>query len=239
MARLTEDELKAITDSEIRQSIGGMSGGRLSEQRRRAEYYYLGLAKGDLSPPEIDGRSNFVDTTVRNQIEWMIPSLMKTFCSGDEVVQFTPTKPDDDENAKNATEYINYLFFKKNDGYTVLQTAIRDALLQKAGIIKIWWDDSIEESREEYRALSDMDLAILMDDEEITPIEQKSYPDEEDQEQRQQAEQQLTQQLQEVSQALANEPQVMPQIGTSARLGKNSDQKALLPRQDVRGELLK
>lgn len=213
MARLTEDELKAITDSEIRQSIGGMSGGRLSEQRRRAEYYYLGLAKGDLSPPEIDGRSNFVDTTVRNQIEWMIPSLMKTFCSGDEVVQFTPTKPNDNENAKNATEYINYLFFKKNDGYTVLQTAIRDALLQKAGIIKIWWDDSVEESREEYRALSDIDLAMLMDDDEITPIEQKSYPDEEDQEQRQQAEQQLTQQLQQVSQSLANEPQIMPQMG--------------------------
>ena len=81
MSGLTEDELIALTDAEIRLSIGGQSGGKLSEQRRKAEYYYLGLPKGDLSPPEIDGRSNFVDTTIRNQIEWMMPSLMKTFCS--------------------------------------------------------------------------------------------------------------------------------------------------------------
>ena len=201
MDRMTDDKLKALIDNEIRQAIGGMSGSRLSEQRRKAEYYYLGLAKGDLSPPEIDGRSNFVDTTVRNQIEWMIPSLMKTFCSSDRVVEFEATKPGDEDKASNATEYINYLFFKKNEGYKVLQTAIRDALLQKAGIIKVWWDDRVEESREEYRALSEMDLAILLQDEEIEPIEQKSYPDEEDAKQRQQAIEQLTPQLNQAMQA--------------------------------------
>ncbi|HEX5539885.1 MAG TPA: hypothetical protein VFX01_08880, partial [Methylophilaceae bacterium] len=159
------------------------------------------MAKGDLSPPEIDGRSTFVDTTVRNQIEWMVPSLMKTFCSSENVVEFTPTKEGEDEKAKLATDYVNYLFFKKNDGYTVLQTAIRDALLQKAGIIKIWWDDRIEESREEYRALSDIDLAMLMQDDEIEPIEQKPYPDEEDAKQRAQALEQLDQQLQQAMQS--------------------------------------
>lgn len=194
---MTEDQLKAITDAEIRQAIGNL-GGKLSEQRRRAEYYYLGLAKGDLAPPEIDGRSTFVDTTVRNQIEWMIPSLMKTFCSGDNVVEFTPTKEGDDEKAKLATDYVNHLFFKENDGYTILQTAIRDALLQKTGIIKVWWDDREIESREDYQGLTEIELAQLMQDDEIEPIEQKSYPDEEDIEQRQQAIEQLTMQLQQV-----------------------------------------
>lgn len=198
MAKLTDNELKAITDSEIRQALGGTMGGKLSEQRRRAEYYYLGLPKGDLAPPEIDGRSSFVDTTVRNQIEWMVPSLMKTFCSGESVVEFTATKEGDDDKAKMATDYINHLFYKVNDGYNVLQTAIRDALLQKAGILKIWWDDKVIESREDYKGLSDIDLAQLMQDDEIEPVEQASYPDEEDAEQRQQALAQLAQQLQQV-----------------------------------------
>lgn len=202
MAGLNEDQLRAITDQEIRQCIGGITGGKLAEARRKAEQYYLGLPKGDLSPPEIDGRSTFVDTTVRNQIEWMVPSLMRTFCSGENVVEFSAAKPGDEQKAQNATDYINYLFFKKNNGYTVLQTAIRDALLQKAGIIKIWWDDREEESREEYRGMTDVDLALLMDDDEVTPIEQKSYVDEDDEKQRKAAVAHLKQQLEQAEQQL-------------------------------------
>lgn len=202
MAKMTEQEVKAIIDAETRQAIGGTIGGKLSEQRRRAEYYYLGIPKDDLAPPEIDGRSTFVDTTIRNQIEWMVPSLMKTFCSGDSVVEYTPTKKGEEEQAKLATDYMNYLFYKKNDGYNVLQTAIRDALLQKAGIIKIWWDNREEQTREDYKGLSDVDLALLMDDEEIEPIEQEAYIDEEDAEQRQEAIQQLSEKLMQAQQGV-------------------------------------
>lgn len=202
MPQMDEQELKTVIDAEVRQAIGGTLGGRLTEQRRRAEYYYLGLAKDDLAPPEIDGRSTFVDTTIRNQIEWMVPSLMKTFCSSENVVEFTPTKATDEDAAKLATDYVNYLLMKKNEGYYVIQTAIRDALLQKAGIVKIWWDDRVEESREDYRGLSDIDLAILLDDEEIEPIEQKSYPDDEDLKQREQALQQLNEKLAQAMQGV-------------------------------------
>ena len=52
---MTEDQLKALTDSEMRQAVG-YYGGKLSEQRRKAEFYYLGLPKGDLTPPEVEGR---------------------------------------------------------------------------------------------------------------------------------------------------------------------------------------
>lgn len=221
MAKLTDQELKAITDSEIRQALGGHMGGKLSEARRKAEYYYLGLAKGDLSPPDVEGRSTFVDTTIRNQIEWMTPTLMKIFTSSENVVEFSATKEGDEDKAEMATDYINYLFYKKNEGYKVLQTAIRDALLQKAGIIKVWWDDRVEETKEEYRGLSDIDLAQLMKDDEIEPVEHSSYPDEDDAEQRQEALQHLNEQLQQAKQAAQHEPappvdahgQPMPQMG--------------------------
>ena len=215
MAAMDEDTLKAITDEEIRNSVGGTQGGKLSAARRKAEYYYLGLPKGDLAPPEVDGRSTFVDTTVRNQIEWMMPSLMKTFCSGESVVQFTASKEGDEDKADLATDYINHLFYKKNLGYTVLQTAMRDALLQKAGIIKIWWDNRKEESREEYRGMADVDLALLMEDDEVTPIEQSSYPDEDDAEQREEAIAQLSQQLEQALQiAQTGQPEAVQGVQT-------------------------
>lgn len=202
MPQMDEQELKAVIDAEVRQAIGGTLGGKLTEQRRRAEYYYLGLAKDDLAPPEVDGRSTFVDTTIRNQIEWMTPSLMKTFCSSENVVEFTPTKAGDEDAAALATDYINYLLMKKNDGYYVLQTAIRDALLQKAGIIKVWWDDREEQTREDYRGLSDIDLALLLEDDEIEPIEQTSYVDEDDLKQREAALGQLNEKLAQAMQGV-------------------------------------
>jgi hypothetical protein len=39
---------------------------------------------------------------------------------GETVVEFTPTKAGDEAKAKNATDYINYLFYKKNPGYSIV-----------------------------------------------------------------------------------------------------------------------
>ena len=113
---MTEDELRALTDSEMRQSVGYF-GGKLAEQRRKAEYYYLGLPKGDLTPPEVEGRSAVVSPDVRNTIEAMLPQLMVKFTGGDSVVEFEPTKPglEAEQEAKSVTEYLNYIFFKKNN----------------------------------------------------------------------------------------------------------------------------
>lgn len=206
---MTDDELRALTDSEMRQAIGYW-GGKLSEQRRRAEYYYLGLAKGDLTPPEVDGRSSFVSTDVRNTIESMLPQLMVKFVGSDSVVEFEPTKPGDEQKADMCTQYMNYLFFKKNNGHAITYNWFKDALLQKRGIIKVWWDTRGEERREEYKGLNDIELAQILEDPEVEPIEQNTYPDEEAAKQREQLLEQLNGQLMQAQQAMqAGAPQAL------------------------------
>jgi hypothetical protein len=190
MAKLNDDSLKALVDAELRQAVG-FYGGKLAEQRRKAEAYFYAVAEGDLAPPEVVGRSSVVVPVVRNTIEAMLPQLMVKFTGGDTVVEFEPTQPDDEQKAKNCTDYLNYLFFKKNNGHLVTYSWFKDALKLKRGIAKVWWDTRDEESREEYRGLSQVELAQIMDDPEIEVIEQKSYPDEEDAKQRQQALEQL------------------------------------------------
>lgn len=200
MARMTDDQLKAITDGEMRQALGYYSG-KLGMQRLKAMAYYLGEAKLDLSPPEVEGRSSVVSPDVRNTVESMLPQLMVKFCGGDEVVSFEPQKPGDEKKAEQATDYINHLFYTRNDGERIAYNWMKDALLSKNGIVKVWWDDRAEEKREEYTGLSDIELAQLMDDDEIEVTEQKTYPDEDDAEQRQRYVEQLTQQLQQAQQA--------------------------------------
>lgn len=207
MARLSDDELRALTDAEMQDATGyiGMSS-RLAAQRQRTEYYFLALPKGDLAPSEIEGRSSVVDTSVRDVVLGMEAPLIKTFCGTEDVVEFTATKPEAEAQAKQVTEYLNHVLKKKNPGYAIVSAWIRDALLQKVGFLKVWWDDSEVRSKEEYRGQTPEQLAILLDDPEIEPIAQKTYPDPEAQKQHENALRQMDGQLAQMAQAAMSDP---------------------------------
>lgn len=199
-SRLSDDELKALVSRELRASVA-YDGGKLADQRRRAFQYFMGEAVGDLAPPEVDGRSKAVSTDVRNTILSMMPQLVAKFVGGENAVEFEAAKQGDEQKAQDATNYINYLFLKQNDGYEIASTWIFDALLQKNGIAKVWWDTRAEEKREEYRGLTEVELAQVLEDDEVEPIEQNTYPDEEDAKARAQALEQMNAQLQQAMQA--------------------------------------
>ena len=77
---MTEDELTTRIGEELRGSLGYFSD-ELSKQREMAMEYYYSLPFGN----EVEGRSQFVDSTVQDTIEWIKPSLMRIFASGDEI----------------------------------------------------------------------------------------------------------------------------------------------------------
>lgn len=210
MAGMTEDQLMAACDAEMRQAVGYWSG-KLAMQRQRAMYFYLGLPKLELAPPEVEGRSQVVSPDVRNTIESMLPQLMVKFAGSDHPVEFEPTKPGDEQKAEQATDYVSYLYNVKNRGERVTYNWMKDALLSKNGIVKVWWDKRAEEKREEYVGLTQIELAQLMDDEEVEIIEQKSYADPEDQEQRAKALEQLQGNLQAAMQA-QGDPQAVQAV---------------------------
>lgn len=204
--KMTEDQLRAITDAEMRVAVGYYTG-KLGAQRQKAMAYYLGKPTNDLTPPEIEGRSSVVSPDVRNTIEAMLPQLMVKFAGGDNVVEFEATKPGEELKAQQATDYVNYVYHVKNPGERITYTWLKDALLSKNGIVKVWWDDRSEQKREEYEGLDEWELAQIMDDDEVEVTEQKAYPDEEDIEQRQKAVEQLTKQLTQAQQAAQQNPQ--------------------------------
>ena len=198
--KITDDELIARVDQEMRMAQDYM-GGKLSQQRRKALQYYMGKAEGDLSPPEVEGRSSFVSTDVADTVEWILPSLLRIFTSSDRVVQLSPRKKGMEQTAEDATDFLNWIFTTQNNGFHSLYTMFKDALISKTGILKVWWDDHKEQAREEYKGLSDGELAQLLDDKEVEPIEHSSRPDEEDVEHREKAIEQLSHQLAQAQQA--------------------------------------
>jgi len=162
--------------SRIHQEINDSLGydGEISIQREEAIKYYYALPFGN----EIDGRSQYVDSTVQDTIEWIKPSLMRVFASGDEMVKFTPHGPEDVQAAEQATDYVNYVFTKDNPGWEILYSWFHDALLQKNGIVKVWWDEYPETQREEYHALTDMEFEVLTGNKDVEIIEHEEYYEE-------------------------------------------------------------
>src|SRR5690242_14777069 len=59
----------------------------LSEQRAQALKYYFGEPFGN----ETKGSSQVVTRDVQETIDWIMPSLMKVFFSGGQVVKFNPS----------------------------------------------------------------------------------------------------------------------------------------------------
>ena len=193
---LTEDEIKALIDGEVRQAVGYF-GGRLANMRQKALVYYEGLPSLDLSPPEVEGRSTVVATEVRNVIQSILPTLMEKFSAGEDVVSCEPSKEGDEQAAKDATEYLNHIFYKEHNGHKLLETAFLDGLISKCGFIKIWWDTRVVETKEEYAGLNEIELAEILDDEEVEPISHDQYEDEEAQEQKAKAVASISQQLEQ------------------------------------------
>jgi len=168
--QVTEEDLITRIRGELTESLGYM-GDTISQQREQAMSYYYGQPFGN----EVEGRSQYVDSTVQDTIEWIKPSLMRVFASGDEMVKFIPHGPEDVKMAEQATDYVNYVFTKDNPGWEILYSWFTDALLSKNGIVKVWWEEYDEAVREEYKNLSDDQFNYLVLPEEVEVIEHTAH----------------------------------------------------------------
>ncbi len=167
--KVTEEELVSRIKNEITDALG--YGDELSKQREIAMEYYYSLPFGN----EVEGRSQYVDSTVQDTIEWIKPSLMRVFASGDDMVKFTPHGPEDVAASAQATDYVNYVFQKDNPGWEILYSWFTDALLQKNGIVKVWWEEYGAAEREEYHNLEEMELQSLIENPNVEVVEHTQH----------------------------------------------------------------
>lgn len=173
---MTEAELISLIESEEANCISSTTG-LLAEQRRKAMQYYYGQPYGN----EVEGRSQVVTTEVKDTVEEIMPALMDIFTSSDEIVRCDPQNPDDDAAASQATDYYNYIFSRVNNGFISLYCLFKDALLQKNGYVKVYWEDYEDNQKETYEGLNDLEFLSLKNDEELELVEHSSEPDYESQ----------------------------------------------------------
>ena len=130
----------------------------LSPDRVRATKEYLRSPYGN----EEEGRSQVVSSEVFDAVEGMLPDLIEVFTSTDKAVVFDPVGPEDEAGSTQATQACNHVFYKQNNGFLVLYTAAKDALLLKTGAVKWYWDMRRTPSFQTYRAVDEMQLAAFL-----------------------------------------------------------------------------
>jgi hypothetical protein len=167
--KMDDDRLKALLSQEIHSALT-YDDTELSQKRAKSLEYYRGIMT---DTPAMAGRSSVVSMDVADTIGWMLPGIIRVFTASDRMAIYEPEKPDDEEFAKQATDYINYVFNKDNPGYRIMWDATHDSLLLGNGIVKHWWDDKEECDYSEHSGLTEDQIAILQQDQTVEIIAQK------------------------------------------------------------------
>src|SRR4051812_22758962 len=106
---LSDDELLQVVADERRRSVGFDNDDDLSSDREKALQYI----KGEMPDvPTLANRSKAISTDVSDAIETALPDLIEIFIGGDDVATFQPSGPDDEEQAKQETEFVLHVIFE-------------------------------------------------------------------------------------------------------------------------------
>jgi predicted GNAT family acetyltransferase len=161
-------KLKGILESEIDNSLGFIET-ETTDERRKALQYYNREPYGN----EVEGRSSIVTGEVAEVVDGALPQLIRVFTQSDEMVRFEPKSAGDEEKAKQATEYVNWVLNHDNSGVILFHNWFKDALLQKNGVVKVYWDEQTDVTKEKYQGLNEEELTLLMADPEVEVVSQE------------------------------------------------------------------
>ena len=108
--------------------------------KERYEIYYADKGYYKQKFPRLSEVSSLVSTDVTDTIEWALPSLIKVFTGGDDVVTVQGVSEEDDKNAEIMQELLVYQLQRQNRFFPVLYNWMKDALITGLGVIKCYWE---------------------------------------------------------------------------------------------------
>ncbi|MHC9085349.1 portal protein [Luteimonas sp. RIT-PG2_3] len=160
--KLSDEDIEVACQKAFATSLGAPDSD-VSKARERNLDFYNAEPVGELGPPEVEDRSDFVATDVSDTVDGMLPQIMRMFVGADDAVLFEGQGQEgSEEQAKLATVFVNHLFYVRNDGVGVIHDWFKDALIQKVGFVKVWADEEADDAKQRYEGQVPEQLAMLM-----------------------------------------------------------------------------
>ena len=176
--KVSDDSLINLIETGIQNSTGEwLNSSDMTRERQRSTYEFAGIAADHLAP---QGVSSIVDTSTTETVEAYTSILSDLFLNNGKLARFVPydNSPGSFKSARDASMITNYAIFKQNNGWELIQTWIKSALLWKNGIIRWDYVEGYDYEFEEYEKISQGQLDILLAEEGVEIIGNLNYENE-------------------------------------------------------------
>lgn len=141
---MTERELFELCRMQLRDCVM-WEGDAHAQDYERAWEYYLQRLRGD----EIPGRSTAVAGDVSASVEANLAQMLDAFGT-DNICEFDALGQEDEAQASLESDTVTHFVMKSQNGFVELASAIKNALLVRDGIMKIYVDTYEETSTRIY-----------------------------------------------------------------------------------------
>lgn len=170
---MDNEALIAAIDAAEQSAYSSEGDSQLASDRAYAIDMYLGK---NLEPAP-EGRSQVVDRSVFETIQWILPSLVDIYANGDDVVEIAPVSAEDEPGAKQETQYLNHVILQKNPWFVTFLTWAMDAMQTKNGYCMAYSEKRRNEEIDRYERQTEQGVQLLMSDKDVQVEVQEQYPD--------------------------------------------------------------
>ena len=168
--KVDDEQLLNLIEAGVQNSVGDwLNSSDLTRERLRSTYEFAGVPELHLAP---QGVSTIVDTSTTEVIEAYTAVLSDLFLSNNKIAKFVPydDSPGSFKAASDASMITNYCIFKQNNGWELLQTWMKSALLWKNAIIRWDYVEDYDYQIEEYEEIDQTALDALLSDDNVELI---------------------------------------------------------------------
>ena len=168
--KVNDEQLINLIEAGVQNSVGDwLNSSDLTRERLRSTYEYAGVAEFHLAP---QGVSTIVDTSTTETVEAYTAVITDLFLNNQKLARFLPydQNPGTISQARDASDLVNYIIFKQNNGWEQLQTWVKASLLWKNGIVRWDYVEDFDYRIEEYDKIDQVKLDELLSDENVEII---------------------------------------------------------------------
>lgn len=154
--KLSDAQLVTRIDAQLRR-CNGFDGDKVEADRKSALDYYFQRLRGD----EVQGASKVVSGDLSAMVEANLAQMMDAF-SGDAIAVFEAMDESDADQAELESCVVQYFLMGRNNGFLQFLQAIKDALLIRNGVIKVWIEERERATRRTLIGVTDEALPPLI-----------------------------------------------------------------------------
>mgnify|MGYP000147167127 CR=1 FL=1 len=175
LEKVTDEQLVNLVSTGVNNSVGDfLNSSELANDRLQSTYEYAGLPAGHLTP---NGVSKIVSSDTTETIEAYLAIISELMFNNNKLARFKAwsTSPAAIAAANDASDLVNYTLFKKNNGWELMNTWVKSALLWKNSVIR--WDFVEDKSTnfEEYESLTEEALDLKLADKDVEVVGELNF----------------------------------------------------------------